>query len=135
MTMHRRWGVTTAMILAVFLGACGKSGEDAAPATKPKVEVYEMRGEVRKLPMADRPRTLTIRHEVTKEMGAMTMEFTAAEGVSLAGLAVGDKVAFRYEVDLAARTERVTKIEKLPPDTVLNFGAMSMPGTMSMPGM
>ena len=48
MTMHRRWGVTTAMILAVFLGACGKSGEDAAPATKPKVEVYEMRGEVRK---------------------------------------------------------------------------------------
>jgi hypothetical protein len=26
----------------------------------------------------------------------------------------------------------VTKIEKLPADTLLNLGAMSMPGTMNM---
>jgi Cu/Ag efflux protein CusF len=133
MTIRLRWPLAAAVIVTGLLGACGKSGENAPATTKPKVEITELRGVIEKLPTADKPRTLMIRHEATKNMGAMTMAFTVAEGVPLTGLAVGDKVAFREELNLTARTDLVTKIEKLPADTTLNFGDMSMPGTMTMP--
>jgi Cu/Ag efflux protein CusF len=135
MAVRGSWKVAVALMAAGLLGACGNSGENATAATKPKVEVYEMRGVIEKLPAQDAPRKVTIRHEATKEMGVMTMGFALAEGVSLTGLAVGDKVAFRYEVNLTAGTEWVTKMEKLPADTSLNLGATSMPGMMTMPGM
>jgi hypothetical protein len=78
---------------------------------------------------------LAIWHEPTAQMGAMTMEFTMAEGIPLTKLKVGDIVAFRHEVNLTARTDLVTKLEKLPADTLLNMGgAMTMPGGMTMPG-
>jgi Cu/Ag efflux protein CusF len=129
----RRLEVVAAVLLfAGLLGACGKSGENAAATTQPKIEITEMRGIIEKMPPAEAPRKLVIRHEATKDMGPMAMPFVAAEGVSLAGLAAGDKVAIRHELNLTAGTELVTKIEKLPADTVLNLGAMSMPGTMNM---
>ncbi len=133
MKIRGSWGMAaTAVIVAGLCGACGKSAENGA-ATKPRVEVTELRGVIEKMPTADKPRTLTIRHEATKEMESMAMAFTVAEGVSLTGLAVGDKVAFREELNLTARTDLVTRIEKLPADTKLNLGDMTMPAMMTMP--
>ncbi len=115
-------------VWALALAACGSS-ESAGPATKPKIEVYQMRGRIEKMPTAAAPRTVMIRHEATAEMGAMTMGFMVDEGVVLTGLAVGDKVAFGYEVDRGRRLEHVTKLEKLPAETVLDLGpGMTMPG-------
>jgi Cu/Ag efflux protein CusF len=133
MTVRGRWDVMAVLVVAGLVGACGKSGESAAATTQPKVEVTEMRGIIEKMPTPEAPRRVMIHHEATKAMGAMTMPFVVAEGVSLAGLAVGDKVAFRHEVNLTVGTELVTKIEKLPAETQLKLEAMTMPGTM--PGM
>jgi Cu/Ag efflux protein CusF len=135
MAFRRLWDVAAVFVLAGLIGACGNSSDNAVATTKPKVEITDMRGVIEKLPTAEAPRKLVIRHEATKDMGPMAMPFVVAEGVPLTGLAVGDKLAFRYELNLTAGTELVTKIEKLPADTVLNLGAMSMPGTMKMPGM
>ena len=55
-------------------------------------------------------------------MHAMTMPFTAAEGLDLSGLEEGDKIAFELEVDWrASRPGVVTSLEKLPPETELAF--------------
>jgi Cu/Ag efflux protein CusF len=135
MVFRKRWDVAAILVLVGLIGACGDSGATTPQATKPKVEVTDMRGVIEKLPTAEAPRKLVIRHEATKDMGSMAMPFVVTEGVPLTGLAVGDKLAFRYELNLTVGTELVTKIEKLPADTVLNLGAMSMPGTMTMPGM
>jgi Cu/Ag efflux protein CusF len=132
MVFRRKWDVAAVWIVVGLLGACGNSGENAAATTQHKVEVTEMRGMIEKLPTTEAPGKLVIRHEATKDMGPMAMPFVVAEGVSLAGLAVGDKVAFRHELNLTAGTELVTKIEKLPADMELNLGAMSMPSTMNM---
>jgi len=104
-----------------LLAACGPSGT-SAPATKPNTDIYSLRGIIEKLPTPEAPRTLIIRHEATKDMESMTMPFTIDAAVPLTGLAVGDKITFRYEIDWTQRLEHVTKIEKLPADTVLNFG-------------
>jgi Cu/Ag efflux protein CusF len=133
MKIRGHWGVAAATVtVAVLCGTCGKSAENGA-ATKPRVEVTELRGVIEKMPTPDKPQTLTIRHEATKDMESMAMPFTVAEGVPLTGLAVGNKVAFREELNLTARTDLVTKIEKLPADTTLKLGDMTMPGTMGMP--
>jgi hypothetical protein len=74
-------------------------------------------------------------------MDSMSMPFSIAEGVSLNGLAVGDKVSFRVEADAKTDSERVTKLEKLPADTVLKFPGASTTapapasGMKAMPGM
>jgi Cu/Ag efflux protein CusF len=132
MALRGRWDVAVVMVLVELLGACGNSEENAAATTKPIIEVTEMRGMIETMPTADAPRKLVIRHEATKDMEPMAMPFVVAEGISLTGLAVGDKVAFRHELNLTAGTELVTKIEKLPADTALNLGAVTMPGTMNM---
>jgi Cu/Ag efflux protein CusF len=133
MVIRGRWCRVGVILTAGVLGACGSSQE--TPSAPPKVDVYEMRGVVEKLPTPEAPRKMSIRHETTKDMGAMTMAFAVAPSVTLPELAIGDKVAFRYEMNYTAGTELVTKIDKLPPDTVLNFGPMSHPATMNMPGM
>ena len=121
-----RHGLMAVMVMgAALLLACGDSGEKPVP----RVEVNDMRGIVVRTPTAEKPRVVAIWHEATRQMGAMTMEFTVAEGISLTKLKVGDIVAFRQEVNLTARTDLVTKLEKLPADTVLDFGA----GGMTMP--
>ena len=51
-------------------------------------------------------------------MSAMVMPFSAEPSVSLDGSCGGsDKVSFSWNPD----GERITKIEKLPADTALNF--------------
>ena len=64
----------------------------------------------------------------TRGMASMSMPFMTGPGVSLAGLAVGDAVAFDLAVWYGSdgktiESYAVTKIEKLPAGTELHFGA------------
>jgi Cu/Ag efflux protein CusF len=123
MKMERLWqcasrtgilGATMVVALTALaaLPACEPSSP--APTTQSSSQVMELRGVIEKLPTAEAPRKLTIHHEATKDMMAMTMDFTADPAVSLSGLAVGDYVAFTYEINRTQRIEHITKLEKIP---------------------
>lgn len=107
--------------------------ETSAAAGDVQIDTYTVRGEIEELPEPGRPMSaLRIHHEAIDNfvnragkvvgMGSMTMEFPVAEGVSLEGLAVGQKVEFTFAM---ARTPtggyRVTAIRPLPDETVLEF--------------
>jgi Cu/Ag efflux protein CusF len=116
--------------LALF--GCGREDAAMQPAV---VHSYEVRGVVRQLPRPDTPQPeLWIHHESiptfvdingeAKGMEAMTMPFIPAEGLSLDGIVVGDKVTFALEVDWGATPPAtITTIEKLPADTLLEWEA------------
>ncbi|GMU64915.1 MAG: hypothetical protein AMXMBFR36_11890 [Acidobacteriota bacterium] len=106
------------------LAACG--GRDATPAGDAD---YETRGEIARLPDATSAE-IWLRHEAIPDfrnaegevvgMESMTMSFKVAPGVSLEGLAPGDRVAFRFQMrwsGLASMT--VARIELLPAGTRL----------------
>ncbi len=84
-----------------------------------------MRGVIERMGSDNAPRRLIIRHESTADMESMAMPFSVDEGVPLTGLAVGDKVAFTFEIDMTTHAEHVTKLSKLPADTVLKIPAAS----------
>ncbi len=55
-------------------------------------------------------------------MRSMKMEFPLAEGVSLDGFEVGDKVMFDFVVNWGGKVPwELTKIEKLDPSTVIDY--------------
>lgn len=94
------------------------------------VQSYHVRGRIEDLPDPARPASgLAIHHEEIKNfarkdgtlgMSSMTMDFPYAKSVSLAGLAIGDKIEFTLEVNWAGFPMfQVTTIAKLPADTVL----------------
>lgn len=110
--------------------------EDRAP------DVYSgIRGEIATLPNPEVPGSeLQIHHEQIPEfktsegvvnitadgiagMRSMTMPFPLAEGVSLDGFAVGDKVEFEFVVNWGGNRPawEVTKLTELPAETELNF--------------
>ncbi len=122
------------------------AGNASAPGGKPAVRVsdlvppsatpdatYVVRGEVMSLPLAGRPGTeLNVKHEAIddfknregKEVGmsAMVMEFPPAKGVDVSELNVGDKVKVSFSVWWTQTPPWVaTKIERLPPETELEF--------------
>ncbi|MCA9274891.1 MAG: copper-binding protein [Phycisphaerales bacterium] len=105
-------------------------------------DVYSgIRGEIATLPNPEVPGSeLQIHHEQIPEfktsegvvnitadgiagMRSMTMPFPLAEGVSLDGFAVGDKVEFEFVVNWGGNRPawEVTKLTKLPAETELNF--------------
>jgi Cu/Ag efflux protein CusF len=98
-----------ALSLLLLLSACAEK----APAPP---ETYEIAGEVVRLPAAG-DRQIVVKHEAIPGfkdesgkvvgMEAMTMPFAVAEGVSLDGLAPGDKVEFTLEVRWASDKEPV----------------------------
>ncbi len=116
----------TSAIAAIATVSCSRPPE--APAVT--VESYAMRGEIVRLPAAG-SREMAIRHEAIPEfrdeagkvvgMEAMTMPFTLASGVAIAGLAPGDRVAFTLEMRWQDPREiaRISRIEKLPADARL----------------
>lgn len=127
-------------LLCGLVAACGPGGERGAtgaaargPSAAPVVQTYLVRGEVTALPDRDDPTTaLYIHHEAIDEftdidgdvvgMNAMTMPFPLAEGVSLAGVAPGDKVRFTLEVEWEGDPPyRLGAIEKLPADSELEY--------------
>jgi Cu/Ag efflux protein CusF len=116
-----------AVVLSLGSGGCRAK----APARPP--DVYTVHGVVEKLPQADGPdKDLYIHHvpiptfrdEHGKVVGmmSMTMPFPVAPGVSLAGISPGDPVEFTFTVAWKGHAGyQITKIDKLPPGTVVNF--------------
>lgn len=112
-----------------------------------RTDIYEgILGEITALPIEGDPSSqLRIHHEHiptfrTKQgninvnskgisgMNSMTMEFPPADGLSLDGLAVGDKIRFTFAVNWGgARAWEATKIEKLPADTVIDYSVKPTP--------
>ena len=114
-------------VLAAVVGSCGRE------APPPPADVYTVRGVVERLPHAGGPDSgLYIHHaaipsfrdEHGKVVGmmSMTMPFPVAAGVSLVGIAPGDLVEFTFAVEWKQPGGyRITRIEKLPPGTVVDF--------------
>ena len=102
-------------------------------APKASVKTYTLRGRIEQLPdPAVKGSMLQIHHEriegwvnrngETKGMNSMVMPFPPADGVSLAGLAIGDLVEFKVEFDFSRLLpQRTVAITKLAPDTVLTI--------------
>jgi Cu/Ag efflux protein CusF len=122
----------TALLLPLV--ACGGPEPPAPPAGNAD---YEARGEIAKLPDATSAQ-IWIRHEAIPDfrneagevvgMESMTMPFSVAPGLSLAGLAPGDRIGFRLEMrwgDRAAAS--VARIEKLPEATRLAWESEAAP--------
>jgi len=76
---------------------------------------------------------LTLRHEPIPDfadrsgavvgMAAMVMPFPVAKGVSLAGLAPGARIRFRFVMDWERNRMEIDRIEPLPADAPLRFDA------------
>jgi len=115
----------------------------AAPADPG--HTYTVRGIIVELPDGRPQSAFRLRHEAiddfvdgsgrTVGMGAMIMEFALDPTVSVAGLAKGDVVTLTFTVwwkgQAPARYPdyRVTKVERLPADTPLEFRAARPPTT------
>lgn len=117
--------IALAMTATLWLGC---KEEAAPPAT------YTVRGQIETLPAAG-GQSVYVHHEAIptfvthdgKQQGmmSMTMGFALAPGVSLDGLAKGDKVDFTFTVDWnASPTTQITSIRKLPPETTLELSGM-----------
>jgi hypothetical protein len=121
--------------IALLLGACDDGAGDAVTTEAPPAAVYAVRGEVVDVPEPGQPMSwIALHHEaipgfvgITGEpepMHSMTMRFPVADGVDLASLGAGDKVAFDLEIDWnAGDPARVLAVAPLPAETELDFGA------------
>lgn len=106
--------------------------EAAAPARASGGDRYVVRGQIVRMPEPGAAPTLSIRHEAIPSfrdrtgavvgMVPMVMPFPVAEGVSLDRLAPGDKIRFRFAMDWRNGRNEIESVEKLPPETVLEFG-------------
>ena len=116
-------------VLPLVLAACG-APEEPPP---PPADAYQTRGLVRQLPSPDRPGSeLYVHHEAIPDfrdadgkvvgMEPMAMPFPVADPAMLDGLAAGDKIDFTFEMRWeGGKPLLVTRLEKLPPETVLDF--------------
>lgn len=121
-----------ALPLLGLAAGCGGGGGEVAR--------YESRGVVVAVPdPGDELTNLRIRHEAIDDfrsidgevvgMDSMTMPFPLAEGVTLAGIEVGDPVAFTLEVEWDGDLPyRISRIEELPAGTELEWRDASPPG-------
>lgn len=111
-------------LVVLPLMACG--GEPPAPP-----ETYQARGIVRQIGGGETPELL-IHHESlpdfrndkgeTVGMDSMAMPFPAAQPALVEGLAVGDRIAFTFEVRWEDGPPlRLTHVEPLGPDVRLEF--------------
>jgi len=130
--------------LAVLTGGCRSKHSVPSGASADRQGItytYHLRGIIKAMPQGGQlPESLSIKvgpitHWVgmsgkVEPMMAMTMPYQLAHGVSLHGIAAGDKVAFTYEVNWIADRMVITQIKKLPAHTVINF---SMPADTPVP--
>jgi Cu/Ag efflux protein CusF len=131
---------TPAFFVLLLLFACSGGERDISESSTQEKEsgasltrTFRVRGVIRQLPQADEAGTpLLVHHEAISDfvglsgdvepMAAMTMAFPIGSEVSLEGLAPGDKIVFDLEVDWSAATPaQITALDKIPPDTVLEF--------------
>lgn len=141
---NRRLVVACVFFLALVHFACGQP--PAAPAGP--AETYAMRGEIIRLPQPG-SREIVIRHEAVPGfrdeagkvvgMEAMTMPFALAADLpdaAMAGLAPGDRIAFRLEMRWQDPREiaRISRLEKLPDGTRLAWDEDPATATKTPPG-
>lgn len=122
---------------ALLFGGCREKA--AEPEKTTTVHSYTVRAQVASVPVAGDPRTeFSARHESIPEfkgpgdevgMSAMTMPFPLKDGVTLDGIAVGDKVEITFEViyDLQKKTPvdwEAVSVKELPAETVLDFSPL-----------
>ncbi|MFM9997211.1 MAG: copper-binding protein [Phycisphaerales bacterium] len=111
----------------------GATGKAAAKPLTPPDYVHFVRGRIEQLPEEGKPvNSLQIHHEPIEAwvrpdgrlgMNSMIMGFNPADTVDLKKFTVGDLVEFRWEVRKRANgPSLITEMNKLPPETELNFG-------------
>ncbi len=131
--MSRHLLFITILICSLCLPIAGCKSKNAGSSVKQGITyVYHLKGIIRSLPvpmqgppsmmikMQAIPHWIGINGKVTP-MATMTMPCQLAKTVSVADLAVGDKIAFTYKVNWAQDTMLITRIAKLPQSTVINF--------------
>lgn len=134
----RRAGPALAVMAALAASvACAGCAKKRGPAPDVTKVVYTVRGRIVDLPTPGKPASeFRVAHEAIPDfraslpdgplgMRAMVMPFTPGPGVSLDGLAVGEKIELRFEVDYAKaggalRDSRVIGLRKLPAETALD---------------
>lgn len=120
--------VALALVLGTLLPGCRCA--KAAVRTPPRS--YTVRAEILRMPGVDRRHPeMTVRHEAIDDfvdefgfavgMDAMEMSFPVEPPLSVQGLAVGDKISFRFTVDFEKSDLQVDQIQKLPPGAELRF--------------
>lgn len=124
--MTARWLSLPLVLLLLVPGACPVAcKKDEKPAA-----VYTVRGQIKTMPGPDG--AIYIHHESIPRfvdytgklagMHSMTMPFGIAPGVSLDGLAPGDKVEFVFAVHWDRQPPTlITSVQELPPDTGLDL--------------
>lgn len=129
--------LAVAMSVPVAGGVLAGCKKKEAPApTTVVVHTYTVRAQVEQLPDPnDIRKEFMARHEKIPEfkgpggeigMNAMVMPFPIAEGVSLEGLKVGDKLEVTFAVDFDTVLNRprkyaITSWKPLPAETALDF--------------
>ena len=117
------------LAVGVLFGA-GCTQEQGDP-TAAYEHVYTVRGRVVQLPDGSRGSGFYAQHEAIPDyvsasgsigMVSMTMSFTIVDDAVLEGIAVGDIVEIVYGESSTPVKQGVISIEKLPSDTVLDFG-------------
>lgn len=124
----------TVLCLGLATACSGGVREGAGEeAIAPAVQTYQVRGQVIGLPEAGRE-AITIRHEPIPEfvgfdgevegMESMAMPFPLGDGLDPSGIESGDKVRFTLEVEWEDDDlpYRITRIERLPAETALDWG-------------
>lgn len=110
------------------ISSCSRNSNEAESSTE--AAQYQVRGQVKLLPTD--LNEIEIHHEAMPDfvnqrgkksgMVAMVMPFAVEEGLSLAGIEVGDIVAFTLAVHWNHKPAlKITAIEKLPADTELSL--------------
>lgn len=146
--------VLFATVCALAAGGVTMTGCESKPTTPnpppstgfANPDRYTTRGVIAELPDAKRVGNpdLMIQHERIADfkdssgkivgMNSMIMDFPLAPGVSLTGLAKGDKVEVVMEVDWSQLPpHRAASIKKIDTATVLDFGTPNLPNLPNSP--
>ena len=140
-----RYYLALALIIGMglWMGGCrSKHSSSSNSSTQQGITyTYHLRAIVKALPLPGQsPASISLKTQpianwvgfnghVTPMM-AMTMPYQLAPGVSLSGIAFGDKVAFTYKVNWTRDRMVITRIQKLPAGTILHF---AMPVAKPLP--
>lgn len=121
------------LVLLAVLGVAGPTVLAGCSRQASSVEGrrYTLRGQVVALP-AGPGQPLLLRHEPVDDfadasgkvvgMDSMTMPFPLAAGVSLDGVAQGDKVEVVFSMSWSPQRYAIERLKKLPADTGLRSG-------------
>ena len=128
----RRWTVLTGVLVSALGLTC--AGEPEPSPETPEPKTYTVRGVVRQIrELPDGRAQISVYHEEIGDfvgingqvigMKSMTMPFTVADSVDLAGIQAGSKVSFELSVDWSrAEPALIESIETLGEDTPLALG-------------